>query len=450
MKRIIFLLIMIFGISVQAQGIKIDYTEYDLENGLHVILHPNNSTPIIAITVTYHVGSKNEKPDRTGFAHFFEHLMFEGSENIKRGEYFQYVQNAGGQLNASTSFDQTVYYEVLPSNQLELGLWLESERMLHSKIDSIGVETQRGVVKEERKQSLENRPYGSLLQETFSHAYSKHPYKWTPIGAAQYIDRASIDEFREFYKTFYVPNNAVLSIAGNFSIEQIKPLIQKYFGEIPKGSRTIYRPEILEPTQTKEIRDTVLDNIQLPAVIKAYHIPAQGTKDYYALSMLTTLLSSGRSSRLYKELVDNQRAALSIGSIPLALEHPGLFIIYGITNISITPADLESSIDKEINKVSDVLIGEREFEKLRNQVEDDFISGKNSVLGIATSLADYYLFYDKKTELINTELDRFMKVTRQDIRDAARKYLKKENSTVLYYLPKQAGKSSDNKSQEKK
>jgi len=202
--------------------VNIKFEEYTLPNGMHVILHEDHSAPILSQVVAYHVGSKNEQPDRTGFAHFFEHLMFEGSPNIPRGEFQKIVQNAGGNLNAGTSFDKTVYFISLPSNHLELAMWLESERMLQLKIDSVGVETQRGVVKEERKQILENRPYGSILEKTMSHAFKVHPYRWTPIGSAQYIDRASIDEFQKFYKSFYVPNNACLVIAGDIDVAKTR------------------------------------------------------------------------------------------------------------------------------------------------------------------------------------------------------------------------------------
>jgi len=216
----------------------------------------------------YHVGSKNEDPERTGFAHFFEHLMFEGSENIPRGDFFKIVQGNGGTLNANTSFDRTFYFEVLPSNQLKLGLWLESERLLHLKIDSIGVETQRKVVKEERSQRYDNQPYGSLLEELFKRAYKVYPYSWTPIGSVQYIDQAKLDEFLDFYKTYYVPQNATLSIAGDIDIEQTKEWIDLYFSDIPKGTKEINRPTVVEPPMTEEIRDTVYDNIQLPAVFQ--------------------------------------------------------------------------------------------------------------------------------------------------------------------------------------
>ena len=302
MKSLILSIALIVTSLLSAQSNKVKYTEYDLSNGMHVILHEDHSTPIVAVTVLYHVGSKNEDPQRTGFAHFFEHLMFEGSQNIKRGEFMKTVQNAGGELNANTSFDRTFYYEVLPSNQLELGLWLESERMLHAKIDSIGVETQRKVVKEELKQRNENTPYGSILNESFGHAFVQHPYRWTPGGSPEYINKASLQEFVDFYKMYYVPNNATISIAGDINVSQTKQLIEKYFGTIPKGKSPIVRPSIVEPLKTAEVRDTVFDNIQLPAVVMAYHIPAQGTPDYYAVNMLTTLLSQGKSSRMQKQL----------------------------------------------------------------------------------------------------------------------------------------------------
>ena len=224
-KRIVLALSALFAISgsfAQKQSNKIDFVEYDLDNGMHVILHQDKSTPIVAVSVLYHVGSKNEDPSRTGFAHFFEHLLFEGSENIGRGEFFKIVQGNGGVLNANTSFDRTYYFEILPSNQLKLALWLESERLLHAKIDQEGVETQRGVVKEELKQRNENTPYGTILNETFGHAFVEHPYRWTPGGSPEYINKAELSEFMDFYKTFYVPNNATLSIAGDIDIPQAK------------------------------------------------------------------------------------------------------------------------------------------------------------------------------------------------------------------------------------
>ncbi|MFZ6034267.1 MAG: M16 family metallopeptidase [Melioribacter sp.] len=436
MKRhISFLFLFLISGFITAQTKKIEFVHYKLDNGLNVILHRDNSTPIVAVTVLYHVGSKNEDPERTGFAHFFEHLMFEGSPNIGRGEYFKIVESAGGQLNANTSFDRTFYYEILPSNQLELGLYLESERMLHLKIDSIGVETQRKVVKEERKQSYENRPYGSLLEKIFSNAYKVHPYRWIPIGSAQYIDQAKLEEFIEFYKTFYVPENATLSIAGDIDIEETKKLVEKYFGDIPRGNKPIPRPEVVEPPQQKEIREIVYDNVQLPMVVLAYHIPEQGTPDYYALRLLTTLLSGGESARLQKEIKDKKQMALAVGSIPLSLEDPGLFIVYGLTNVGVKAEDLENAIESEIDKVKKELISEYEFQKVRNQIESDFVNQNSRVAGIAENLADYLVYFGDPN-LINTEIERYMKVTREDIKRVANKYFTKENRVVLYYLPK--------------
>lgn len=424
------------GTSAMAQT-KIDFTEFDLPNGLHVILHQDNSTPIVAVTISYHVGSKNESPDRTGFAHFFEHLMFEGSVNIPRGQFDKIAMNAGGQINANTSWDRTFYYILLPSNQLELGLWMESERLLHLRIDSTGVETQRRVVKEERKQSYDNRPYGSLIEKTFSTAYKVHPYRWTPIGSAQYIDEARLEEFIEFHSRFYVPNNAILSIAGDIDPIATRELVAKYFGDIPKGTKEIYRPNIVEPKQTAEVRDTVYDNIQLPAVVQAYHMPAMGTPDYYALSMLTTLLSDGESSRFNKTIVDQQQKALYVGSFPIPLEDPGLFLVFGIVSMGIDPADLESSINEEIRKAQTIELTDREFEKLRNKIENDFVSRNSTVAGIAESLSDYKMYFGD-ANLINTEIDKYMKVTKADIMRVANQYLIKDNRAVLYYLPKQS------------
>ncbi|HEY0029234.1 MAG TPA: pitrilysin family protein [Bacteroidia bacterium] len=414
----------------------VKFTQYDLPNGLHVILHEDHSTPIVAVTVLYHVGSKNEDPSRTGFAHFFEHLMFEGSDNIKRGEYMKLIQNSGGVMNANTSFDRTFYYEILPSNQLELGLWMEAERMLQLKVDSVGVETQRKVVKEELKQRNENTPYGSILNEAFGHAYTVHPYRWTPGGSPEYINKAALSEFIDFYKTFYVPNNATLSIAGDINVAQTKAMIEKYYGSIPKGTKEIPRPTAVEPVKTAEVRDTVFDNIQLPAVIMAYHTPAQGTPDYYAMNMLATILSQGKSSRMQKSIVDKQQKAVFAGAFPLPSEDPGLTLVFGISNMGVAPTDLENAMNEEFDKVKKELISEEEYQKLRNQVENDFIGANEKMAGIAENLANYYVYY-KDANLINTEINRFLKVSREDIQKAAQKYLTKENRVVLYYLPKQ-------------
>lgn len=413
----------------------IKFVEYDLPNGLKVLLHEDHSTPIVAVSVMYHVGSKNEKPKRSGFAHFFEHLLFEGSENIKRGEFDDYINNAGGTNNANTWYDRTYYYEVLPSNQLALGLWLESERMLHAKVENVGIETQRQVVKEERRQRVDNQPYGRLLEETLKRVFTVHPYKSSVIGSMEDLDAAQEIDYKTFYKDFYRPDNAILSIAGDIDIEQTKKLVDLYFKDIPRGKGEIQRKFPQEPPMTREVRDTVYDNVQLPAIIYGYHIPAQGTKDFYAVKMLGMLLSQGESSRMQKNIVDEQQKAVFAGSFPLELEDPGANICFAIANMGVEPSELEKSMDAVIADVQTNLISETEFQKLQNQVENDFVSANNTVAGIAESLANYEMYYGD-ANLINTELDRYRKVTREDIRAAANKYFNKNARVVLYWLPK--------------
>lgn len=425
-----------FGlILVQAQMNKIDFVEYDLDNGLHVILHQDNSTPIVAVSVMYHVGSKNENPERTGFAHFFEHLLFEGSENIGRGEFFNYVQKNGGTLNANTTNDRTYYYEILPSNKLNLGLWLESERMLHATVDQAGVETQREVVKEERRLRVENQPYGTFTEEAFKRAFKKHPYRWPVIGSMAHLDAAQEEDYKQFYKDFYVPNNAILSIAGAIDIEETKMLIDKYFKDIPRGGE-VFRPNIVEPPLGGEIRDTIYDNVQLPGVFQAYRMPAQGTEDFYAMDMLGKLLTSGGSARLNKKLVEEDQKALFIFNFPFSSEDPGLSFVIGLANMGVAPDDLEMAIDAEIQKIQTELITENEYQKLRNQIESEFIQSNSGVAGIAESLANYRMYFGD-TNLINTEIDRYLDVTKEDIMNVAKKYFVPDNRVVLYYLPKQ-------------
>ena len=425
---------MILGVS--AQDRRIDFEEYDLDNGLHVILHQDNSTPIVNVSVLYHVGAKNEPEGRKGFAHFFEHLMFEGSPNIERGDFFKIIESAGGSLNANTTNDRTFYYETLPSHQLELGLYMESERMLHATIDSTGVATQKEVVKEEKRTSYDNRPYGSILAETFSRVFEGTAYEWTTIGEMEDIDAATEEDFKNFFETFYVPNNATLSIAGDLNIDETKALVQKWFGEIPKGTKEIPRPEV-EMKELGKVEDVIFDNIQLPAVIQAYQMTEEGSDDYYALDMLTTLLSGGQSSRFTKEIVDNKQLAVQVASIPLALEDAGVFIAFGLVNMGTPTEDLSDAMDKEIERVKNESISDKEFQKLRNQIENSFVSSNSTVRGIAESLANYHVYYGD-ANLINNEIDRYMAVTKEDLQRVAKKYLNADNRVELTYLPKSA------------
>jgi len=429
------MLLMLVAFTSRGQGIRIDFTEYTLDNGLHVILHQDNSTPNVVVNIMYHVGAKNENPERTGFAHFFEHLMFEGSENIGRGEFAEIVEKAGGTLNAGTSFDYTLYYVMLPSNQLELGLWLESERLLHPRIDSIGIATQKSVVTEEMKQTRDNQPYGRLMHETLKRAYSVHPYRSDIIGKDEHIRTATEEDIKNFHDMFYVPNNAVLVVSGDIEIGKTKELVANYFADIPRGRQPIYRPNVVEPRRTVEVRDTVYDNIQLPAIIHAYPLPAQGTKDYYAMEMLSTLLSGGQSSRMYRKLVDQDQTALAIQAIPLGLEDPGLKIVFGLPNMGVDPEVLEQGIIAELERVKSELISEQELQKLKNQFENRLVNSNTTIASRATSLANYHTFFGDAGR-INTERNNYLAVTREDIRRVAQEYMKEEYRVVLYYMPK--------------
>jgi len=429
------MLILLVPLSARGQGVHIDFYEYTLENGLHVILHQDNSTPNVVVNIMYHVGSKNEDPNLTGFAHYFEHLMFEGTKHIGRGEFSEIVEKAGGSLNAWTSFDLTNYFVLMPSNQLELGLWLESERMLHPVIDSIGIATQKSVVTEEMKETRDNRPYGRILSETIRRAFTVHPYRWDVLGKDEHIRNATYDDIRGFHNMFYVPNNAVLVVSGDIDKAKTKPLVEKYFGDIPRGTKKIFRPDVVEPRRTAEIRDTVFDNIQLPAVIHAYPLPARGTKDFYAMDMLSTLLTGGHSSRMVRRLVNEDQVALAIQAIPLALEDPGLVIVFGLPNMGIAPDVLEQGMIQELDRVKNELISEREFQTIRNMVESTFVNANTTIARRATNLATNHLMFGDANR-INTELANYFAVTREDIQRVAREYLKAEYRVVLYYLPK--------------
>lgn len=426
-----------FGsLSVSAQN-KIEFKEFTLDNGLKVILHKDNATPIVAVNVFYHVGSKNERADRTGFAHFFEHLLFEGSENIGRGEYMKKLESIGATFNAGTSKDYTVYYEVVPSNHLETALYMESERMLHAKIDEIGVNTQRSVIKEEKSQTQDNRPYGTIIKEVFNRTHQSHPYNWTVIGETEHLDAATLEEFYDFYREYYGPNNAVLTVAGDIDYETAEAAVRKYFGEIPKGKADIRRPAVTEPKRTAEIRDIIYDNIQLPAVIQAYNLPPMTHEDIPAFELLSTYLTGGKSSLLTKEIVDKQQKALAVIAMPYILEDGGVFLLYGIANMGIETQDVENAIDEQIELVKANGISQNDFEKLLAQVENRVVNSYASVAGIADGLAQAKTFYGDANK-VNQRLEEYNKVTRDDIQRVAKQYFDRNGRVVLYYLPKSA------------
>ncbi len=411
----------------------IGYSEFTLPNGLHVILHQDRATPIVCVAVMYHVGSKNETPDRRGFAHFFEHLLFEGSANIARGEFSRHVERAGGVLNANTSADRTYYYEVLPSNHLELGLWLESERMLHARVDRKGVDTQREVVREERRQRYENQPYGGMIIEVLKRAYSVHPYQWPTIGYMEDLDTATEADYQAFYKRFYVPGNAALVVAGDIDTDRARELVWKYFADIPAGA-PIERPSIVEPPIPGEVRDVVYDRIQLPAVVQAYRLPARGAEGFYAADMVNRLLSNGSSARLNKALRDEQGSALQTGAFSLAFEDPGLSVLYAVANSGVDAAVLERSMDAEVQRIAAEGVTDAEMAKLKVQLETEAVQEQTRVAGRAAELATARILLGD-TALVNTELDRYLALTAADVQQAAARWFDPRSRVVLHYRP---------------
>ena len=427
-----FAAIAFLGTAMNAQQIK--FEEYDLPNGLHVILHQDNSAPVITTGVMYHVGSKDEVKGRTGFAHFFEHLLFEGTPNIKRGEWMKIVASNGGQNNANTTSDRTYYYETFPSNNEQLGLWMEAERMRHAVINQIGVDTQREVEKKKKRMRMDNQPYGNLLTAILNNLYTNHPYHWPTIGSMEDLNAAILDEFLDFYKKYYVPNNATLVVAGDLKPEQTKKWIAEYYGSIPKGE--VFPKNFTKDapiTQEKEV--TVTDaNIQLPAYVFAYRTPSNKEKDAYALQMLSTYLSNGKSSVLYKKLVDQDKKALAVQAFNLGMEDGGVFAFFTIPMGATTKATLQSDIDSEIKKLQTELISQEDYQKLQNQFENQFVNSNSSIQGIASSMATYNVLMGN-TNLINKEIDIYRSITREDLKKAAEKYLNSNQRVIINYIP---------------
>jgi len=434
MKKSIMALGSLLMLGATAHAQKVEFEEFDLSNGLHVILHQDKSAPVVVTSVMYHVGAKDENPERTGFAHFFEHLLFEGTENIKRGEWFKIVTANGGSNNANTSDDRTYYFEVFPSNNLELGLWMESERMLHPVINQIGVDTQNEVVKEEKRLRVDNQPYGALFAEVKKNMFKVHPYRWATIGSMEHLDAATLEEFQAFNKKFYIPNNAVLVVAGDIDVAQTKKWVEQYFGKVPKGT-AIDRKKFEEAPITQEFHATYEDpNVQLPMVIAAYRTPAMSTKDARVLDMVSAILSDGKSSRMYKKIVDDKKMALQVGAFNNSQEDYGVYFIYGIPMQGFTAAQVLAEADAEIVKLQTELISDKEFEKLQNQIENRYVSSNASIEGVAENLASFYLLYGD-VKLVNSEIEIYRSITKEDIREAAKKYLKPNQRMILDYVP---------------
>ncbi|MEC5395497.1 M16 family metallopeptidase [Bergeyella sp. RCAD1439] len=425
------------GAALNAQ--QIQFEEYKLPNGLHVILHQDNTAPVVTTGVMYHVGSKDEQVGKTGFAHFFEHLLFEGTPNIARGEWFKIVSAHGGSNNANTTTDRTYYYETFPSNNLELGLWMESDRLLQPVINQVGVDTQKEVVKEEKRQRLDNQPYGRFMYgEALSpHVFSKHPYRWSVIGSFEDLSSAKLEDFQHFSKTFYVPNNAVLVVAGDFQTAEAKKLIDKYFGIIPKGAEVKKNFPKEEPI-TSAKRVTEYDaNIQVPLLAINFRTPDNKSKDAFALDMLSDYLTGGKSSVLYKKYVDQKKEALQIFAFNRQMEDYGIYTIGILPQGKVAFDQLEKDIQSDIQKVQNELISEEEYQKLLNTFENRFVQQRSGVQSIAHALADAYMLQGD-TNKINTELQMYQSVSREDIRNVARKYLGENQRVIVHYLPESA------------
>lgn len=432
MKQISYLISLFFvgGLGL-AQEVK--FEEYDLSNGLHVILHQDNSAPVITTAVMYHAGGKDRTEGRTGFAHFFEHLLFEGTKNIPKGEWRSIVNSNGGQFNANTSQDRTYYFATYPSNRLELSLWMESERMLHPVIDQVGVDTQKEVVKEEKRLG-DNRAYGQLLNSIWENLFKVHPYKDPNIGYMEDLDASTLQDVIDYNEKYYHPNNAVLVVAGDFDTGTAKKMITDYFGDIPAGPEVTRNYPKEEPITT-EVRATKYDpNIQIPASLIAYRTPSFVARDFYVLDMISTYLSDGKSSKLYKKLVDEQKQALQVGAFNIGQEDYSMYIIFTIPVGETSLETLNNEIEEEVNVLRNELISEKDYQKLQNIVENDFINSNSSVQGIANSLARNYLLYGD-TNLINSEIEIYRSITREEIKEVANKYLKPNQRVIIDYLP---------------
>ncbi len=426
----------ILMISCLLHAQDITFEEYDLDNGLHVILHQDPTTPVVTTAVMYHVGSKDEDPQQTGFAHFFEHLSFEGTQNIKRGEWDKIVASYGGMGNANTFLDRTYYYETFPAHNWEVGLWLESERMLHPVIGQVGIDTQKKVVQEERSFRIDHEPYGAFFEQLLKNLYFKHPYRWGVMGNLQHLASANLADFKRFNAIYYVPNNAVLVVAGDIDIKKAKRKIAKYFESISRGAE-IVRKKIVEKPITVNLKATYYDpNIQIPAILLAYRTPGHTERDAYILNMISIYLSDGESAKLYKTLVEEKKMALQVFSEPILAEAYTTYVIGGIPAEGNTMQELKDEIDAEILRMQTELITEKDYRKILNKLESYIVSDKSSIQDIAHTLAENYLLYGN-TNLINTEIALYHTITREEIRAAAQKYLYPNQRVELEYLPTQ-------------
>ncbi|MFW5920375.1 MAG: M16 family metallopeptidase [Polyangiales bacterium] len=407
----------------------------ELDNGLRVVMSPERTVPAVAVAVYYDVGSRNEQQGRSGFAHLFEHMMFQGSRNVEKGEHFQLIMNRGGSVNGTTNSDRTNYFETLPSNELELGLWLEADRMRSLAVTAENFENQRQTVKEERRQRYDNRPYMQSMIRINELAYGDYwPYAHPTIGSMQDLDNAPLEAVQEFFDTYYAPNNAVLGIAGDFDPEQAMALVKKHFGDIPESDIPEYDPPKLEP-QTSERTESMLDEqAKLPAFHIAYHIPSSREPDHYPLELLATVLGDGKSSRLYQKLVKEEEILQEIRVSTDDRRGPDLFSFWAIVAGGEDAEKAREIIFAEIEDIAENGITERELDKARNRMRSEFLFGLQSNLQRAMTLAAFELYWDDP-KLLRDELDRYLDVELEDVQRVAGRYFDPTNRTVLDVVP---------------
>ena len=412
----------------------LEFTDQHLANGLRVIIVPDHTAPVFAISVAYRVGSHNERPGRTGFAHLFEHMMFQGSKNVGKGEHMILVENNGGDMNGTTSEDRTDYFEMLPKNQLALALFLESDRMRSLAVNQANVDNQRNAVQEERRLGIDNQPYGKAYLEIDNLSYDNFAYKHSTIGSMADLNAATVADVRNFFRIYYAPNNAVLTLVGDLDPAEVLEQVKKYFGDIPSQPAPP-KVDLTEPEHYGQRRETIEDPLsRLPMILMAYHIPAGNTADNYALQVLADILSRGESSRLYQHLVKDQQMATSIHVQADARIGPSLFYVVAMPRPGVKPEDLEKAIEAEIATVQKEGVTDAEMAKARAQFRREQIQSRQSDLYTAIRIGEYAVMFNDP-DLINTIFDKFNAVTAEQVKEAANKYLIPSQQAVVMDLP---------------
>jgi zinc protease len=414
---------------------KLQYRITTLDNGLTVVLSEDHSTPIVHLQLWYHVGSKDERPGRTGFAHLFEHLMFKGSKNVDPEAHTSFISSVGGQSNAYTTEDATVFWETAPQQYMPLMLWLEADRMATLRVDEGTFKREREVVKEERRMRVENQPYGRLSEMIYDQAFTVHPYKHPVIGSMHDLEAASVDDVRDFWRTYYVPSNATLTLVGDFDPDQALQYVQQYFGRIPKPSKPVPRDIPAEPPMTREKRVTLEEGWPLPAVVVAYHITYDGHPDSYPLHMASKILSDGNSSRIYRKLVYETALALTAFGGGNIIEHPNLFFAVGIVQPGRSPADVEHALITELDRMRNEPVSEHELQRAKNQFARDYIVARETVQEKAAQLAHAVVIHND-IRTADGEFEIFQNITAADIQRVAQTYFTPTNRLVLTIMPR--------------